>query len=180
MLGVVFATGASQLSTMDALIASEDVSWEKIVGLHLDECVGLSPDHPGSFRHYLARHLTGRVGMRRFYGIDGSTEDPDRCARACCAKSNSSYVLWVSGRTGISHSTTPVLRISMIRWTSKLSNWTTRAESSREQKAGSASCSSCRRKHSILQSSDGFGLGVDFHRRPLFFGSALKYPQSLM
>jgi len=30
-----------------------------------------------------------------------------------------------------------------------------------------------------LPSSDDFGLGVDFCKRPLFFGGTLKHPQSL-
>jgi glucosamine-6-phosphate deaminase len=81
-IGVVFATGASQLAILDALIALEDVPWEKIIGLHLDEYVGLRPDHPGSFRHYLTQHLTSRVGMKVFYGIDGSAEDPERVCSA--------------------------------------------------------------------------------------------------
>jgi glucosamine-6-phosphate deaminase len=74
-IGVVFATGASQLPILNALVAGDDVPWEKIVGLHLDEYVGISPHDPGSFRHYLAQHLTSRVRLREFHAIDGDAPD---------------------------------------------------------------------------------------------------------
>ena len=75
-IGVVFATGASQLATLEELIALDDLPWNKITGLHLDEYVGISPDHPGSFRHYLRKQLTMRVPMRTFHEVDGSAADP--------------------------------------------------------------------------------------------------------
>jgi glucosamine-6-phosphate deaminase len=84
-VGVVFATGASQLAILDALVARDDVPWGKIVGMHLDEYVGISPEDPGSFRHYLAQYLTRRVPLRAFHAIDGDAHDAaavcDRYAR---------------------------------------------------------------------------------------------------
>ena len=81
-LGVVFATGASQLAILDALISRDDVPWEKIVGVHLDEYVGIHPDHPGSFRHYLNQHLTSRVRLREFHAIQGDAPNPaEECER---------------------------------------------------------------------------------------------------
>lgn len=75
-IGVVFATGASQLPILNALITREDIPWGKIVGVHLDEYVGLGADDPGSFRHYLTKHLTSRVRMRAFHAIQGDAADP--------------------------------------------------------------------------------------------------------
>lgn len=84
-IGVVFATGASQLAILNALVARDDVPWEKIIGVHLDEYVGISPDNPGSFRHYLVKYLTSRVRLRAFHAIEGDAPDPaavcDRYAR---------------------------------------------------------------------------------------------------
>lgn len=84
-IGVVFATGASQIAILNALVARDDVPWEKIIGVHLDEYVGISPDDPGSFRHYLAQYLTSRVRLRAFHAIAGDAPDPaaecDRYAR---------------------------------------------------------------------------------------------------
>src|SRR6201995_5920415 len=74
-LAVIFATGASQLATLDALIARTDVPWKKIEGLHLDEYVGISEDHPASFRRYLRERLTQRVPIAKFFEIQGDTPD---------------------------------------------------------------------------------------------------------
>jgi glucosamine-6-phosphate deaminase len=75
-IGVIFATGASQLAVLEALVSRDDIPWQQIVGLHLDEYVGLDPRDPGSFRHYLEEHLTRRVRMRAFHAIEGDAPDP--------------------------------------------------------------------------------------------------------
>jgi len=71
-VAVIFATGESQLATLRALSAIPDVSWNQIVGFRMDEYVGLSDDHPASFRRYLRENLTSRVQLRHLYEIDGS------------------------------------------------------------------------------------------------------------
>jgi len=74
-LAVIFATGASQLATLDALIVRADVPWKEITGFHLDEYVGISENHPASFRHYLRERLTERVSMGKFFEIQGDASD---------------------------------------------------------------------------------------------------------
>jgi glucosamine-6-phosphate deaminase len=74
-LAVIFATGASQLATLDALIARTDVPWKEIEGFHLDEYVGISENHPASFRRYLRERLTQRVPMGKFFEIQGDAPD---------------------------------------------------------------------------------------------------------
>jgi glucosamine-6-phosphate deaminase len=74
-VAVIFATGTSQLSTLDALIARADVPWKKIEGFHLDEYVGISENHPASFRRYLRERLTKRVPMGKFFEIRGDALD---------------------------------------------------------------------------------------------------------
>jgi glucosamine-6-phosphate deaminase len=76
-LAVIFATGASQLATLDALIARADVPWKEIEGFHLDEYVGISENHPASFRRYLRERLTQRVPMGNFFEIQGDAPDPE-------------------------------------------------------------------------------------------------------
>jgi len=76
-IGVIFATGASQLDTLHALTSIPDLPWERVQGFHMDEYIGLSEDHPASFRRYLHEQLTGRVTMREFFAIDGNTENVD-------------------------------------------------------------------------------------------------------
>jgi glucosamine-6-phosphate deaminase len=74
-LGVVFATGNSQLATLHALTSMADIPWPEITGFHLDEYVGLSDLHPASFRRYLRTKLTERVPIGKFYEINGSAAD---------------------------------------------------------------------------------------------------------
>ncbi len=81
-VSVIFATGASQIATLVALAAIPDLPWDQVVGFHMDEYLGLSDQHPASFRRYLREHLTGRVRMRHLYEIDGTVED----AQAACRK----------------------------------------------------------------------------------------------
>lgn len=73
--GVVFATGASQIGTLAALTSTTGLPWEKVLGFHLDEYVGLPVAHPASFRGYLRHHLTSKVRLREFYEIDGMADD---------------------------------------------------------------------------------------------------------
>jgi glucosamine-6-phosphate deaminase len=85
-IGVVFATGASQLDTLRALVGCGDISWNSIVGFHLDEYVGIDPNHPASFRKYLRENLTGRVAMREFFEIDGNASDLDGLCQSYAAR----------------------------------------------------------------------------------------------
>lgn len=40
--GVIFATGASQISTLQALTSTPRLPWNKVIGFHLDEYVALA------------------------------------------------------------------------------------------------------------------------------------------
>ena len=77
-IGVIFATGASQLEMLRALVKIPDVPWDRVCGFHMDEYVGIAPDHRASFRFYLRNELTEKVKMRRFYEVDGNASDPDK------------------------------------------------------------------------------------------------------
>lgn len=76
--GVIFATGASQIETLRALTASHDVPWERVVGFHMDEYLGIGPEHPASFRRYLHEQLTRRVHLGEFHEINGTAADLGR------------------------------------------------------------------------------------------------------
>jgi glucosamine-6-phosphate deaminase len=78
---VIFATGASQLATLDALTSLPEIPWNQVVGFHMDEYINIPEDHPASFRRYLRENLTRRVAMRRFYEIDGTEADPAKTCR---------------------------------------------------------------------------------------------------
>jgi glucosamine-6-phosphate deaminase len=83
---VIFATGASQLNTLDALTANEDLPWSRVVGFHMDEYIGIEADHPASFRGYLRERLTSKVKMAAFHEIDGSAPHPEQTAHEYAEK----------------------------------------------------------------------------------------------
>ena len=80
-IGVIFATGVSQLDALDALTSTPGLPWPHIVGFHMDEYVGLDENHPASFRRYLRERLTGRVSMHKFFEMDGNPESIDSFSR---------------------------------------------------------------------------------------------------
>lgn len=79
-VSVIFATGASQMQTLDALTSIEGLPWDDVCGFHMDEYIGISADHPASFRRYLRERLTRKVSMKKFHEIDGSAPDPEKTA----------------------------------------------------------------------------------------------------
>ncbi|HTX76554.1 MAG TPA: glucosamine-6-phosphate deaminase [Terracidiphilus sp.] len=81
VVGVIFATGASQFETLHALTSIPDLPWEKVHGFHMDEYVGIDANHPASFRRYLRERLTSRVPMAAFHEIDGSASDREKVRR---------------------------------------------------------------------------------------------------
>lgn len=78
---VVFATGNSQMTMLETLTSMPDLPWEKVIAFHMDEYLGISDQHPASFRRYMREHLTSRVKMREFHGVDGDTVDPEKTTR---------------------------------------------------------------------------------------------------
>ena len=80
-VGVIFATGASQFETLNALTRIPHLPWSQIRGFHMDEYVDISADHPASFRRYLRERLTSKVRMKQFFEIDGSAPDPEKTSR---------------------------------------------------------------------------------------------------
>ena len=67
---LVAATGASQLEFLEALVRL-DVDWSAVEMFHLDEYVGLSLDHPASFRKYLVERLIRPAGIRHYHLLNG-------------------------------------------------------------------------------------------------------------
>jgi glucosamine-6-phosphate deaminase len=75
---VILATGNSQLSFIKALRGKEGIPWDRISVFHLDEYLGLSDQHPASFRYYIRRQLTDVVRPRAFYALEGDAPDIER------------------------------------------------------------------------------------------------------
>jgi glucosamine-6-phosphate deaminase len=65
------------MAMLEALTSIPDLPWNKMVGFHMDEYLGISDQHPASFRRYLRERLTDKVKMRQFYGVGGGTDNPE-------------------------------------------------------------------------------------------------------
>jgi glucosamine-6-phosphate deaminase len=66
---LLVSTGNSQFETFQSLI-SESIDWEKVEVFHLDEYIGLPPEHKASFRRYLHERFLNHVKVKKFHGVD--------------------------------------------------------------------------------------------------------------
>jgi glucosamine-6-phosphate deaminase len=81
---VIFACAASQNSFLAALVDDQanPVDWSRVTAFHMDEYVGITADHPQSFRRYLRDHLLAHVEVGTFHPLGGEVPDGDaECAR---------------------------------------------------------------------------------------------------
>jgi glucosamine-6-phosphate deaminase len=79
---VMFATGNSQLAFVAALTGeTPGVPWERVVGFHMDEYVGVGPDHPAGFQRWIRERIGDRVPARAVHYIDGLADPDAECAR---------------------------------------------------------------------------------------------------
>jgi glucosamine-6-phosphate deaminase len=80
-IGVIFATGASQIDALKALTSIPGLPWSQVDGFHMDDYIGLPLDHPASFRNYLEEKLVQKVPMHSFAHIDGLAPNPEQTCR---------------------------------------------------------------------------------------------------
>ncbi|WP_414545843.1 glucosamine-6-phosphate deaminase [Nostoc sp. CCY0012] len=73
---VLLATGNSQLKFLDALISLGGVDWSRITLFHLDEYLGVTADHPASFRRYMRERVEKRIFPHKFHYIEGDALQP--------------------------------------------------------------------------------------------------------
>lgn len=80
---IILATGASQFEMVEQLVTSQGIDWLKVVMFHLDEYIGLGPEHPASFRRYLRERFVDEVApLRAVYFVKGEAENPaEECRR---------------------------------------------------------------------------------------------------
>lgn len=70
---IIVATGASQFEVLQNLVAADGIDWTKVTAFHLDEYVGLTEDHPASFRRYLRlRFMAPLSDAPTFIPVDGA------------------------------------------------------------------------------------------------------------
>jgi len=80
---IILATGVSQFETLKNLVATGGIDWLKVTMFHLDEYIGLSPDHPASFRRYLAKRFVDKVpGLKAVHFVNGDANNSQQeCKR---------------------------------------------------------------------------------------------------
>ena len=76
---ILAATGGSQFDFLAALVEEPDIAWGKVEMFHLDEYVGLSADHPASFRKYLHDRLISKTRIGRYHLLDGEHNPEEVC-----------------------------------------------------------------------------------------------------
>lgn len=77
---VMFASGNSQLEFLDELTSGR-VEWDRVIGFHMDEYIGIGTEHPASFARYMREHIVGPVHPLAFHLIDGLADPAAECAR---------------------------------------------------------------------------------------------------
>jgi len=77
---LILATGNSQLAFLRALRATLGIDWSKVTVFHMDEYIGIDPDHRASFPRFLREHFFDHVDGATFHPVSG---DPTRVAAIC-------------------------------------------------------------------------------------------------
>ncbi len=71
---IIAATGAAQFDFLEALTARRDIDWPNVEMFHLDEYIGISPDHPASFVKFLQDRLVSKTGMVQNHFLNGKSD----------------------------------------------------------------------------------------------------------
>jgi glucosamine-6-phosphate deaminase len=74
---LILATGNSQLTFLHALAGLAGSAWDKVRVFHMDEYLGIPPDHPASFPLFLRQHILDRVQPGAFYPVPGQPANVD-------------------------------------------------------------------------------------------------------
>jgi glucosamine-6-phosphate deaminase len=78
----MFATGNSQLAFIDALVgATPGVPWSETVVFHMDEYVGVGPDHPAGFQRWIRERIVEPARPKAAYYVEGLGDPTAECDR---------------------------------------------------------------------------------------------------
>ncbi len=79
---VMFATGNSQLAFVQALVEeTAGVPWAETVVFHMDEYVGVGPDHPAGFQRWIRERIVEPARPRAAYYVEGLGDAEAECRR---------------------------------------------------------------------------------------------------
>jgi len=78
----MFATGNTQLAFVDALVGhTPDVPWADVVVFHMDEYVGVGPEHAAGFQHWIRQRIVEPTGPRAAHYLDGLADPTQESQR---------------------------------------------------------------------------------------------------
>ena len=73
---IIVATGNSQLTFLQALRV-KPFDWSKVNVFHMDEYLGLDPQHPASFPQFLRRHFLSDITPKAFFPLVSYGRHPE-------------------------------------------------------------------------------------------------------
>ncbi|NLH72653.1 MAG: glucosamine-6-phosphate deaminase [Verrucomicrobia bacterium] len=73
---VILASATSQVRFLDCLTSFRDIEWSRVILFHMDEYLGISADHPASFRRFLRERVEAKVSPLAFHYIQGDADEP--------------------------------------------------------------------------------------------------------
>lgn len=76
---ILLSTGASQFPFFDEFV-KQDIDWSKVEMFHLDEYVGISEEHPASFKRYLLDRFVNVVKPGKAHLINGQKNPEETIA----------------------------------------------------------------------------------------------------
>jgi glucosamine-6-phosphate deaminase len=78
----MFATGNSQLAFIAALVGdTPEVPWAQTVVFHMDEYVGVGPDHPAGFQHWIRERIVEPAHPKEAFYVEGLGDAEAECRR---------------------------------------------------------------------------------------------------
>ena len=82
---IIVATGNSQLTFLKTLRDLEGIDWATASSgvnvFHMDEYVGIDPNHRASFPLFLRQHFVSFVNLKSFHPLPSQPEDVDKACR---------------------------------------------------------------------------------------------------
>jgi glucosamine-6-phosphate deaminase len=81
-VNIIFAAAPSQNELLDHLVRTKGIEWDRVIGFHMDEYIGLPGDSDKLFSKYLTDHLFSKVQLKEVHLLDAVAADPVKeCAR---------------------------------------------------------------------------------------------------
>ncbi|MBP7946837.1 MAG: glucosamine-6-phosphate deaminase [Verrucomicrobia bacterium] len=72
----ILASATSQIQFLDALAGRSEIDWSRVTVFHMDEYLGISADHPASFRRFMRERVESRLRPQVFHSIGGDCLEP--------------------------------------------------------------------------------------------------------